>query len=159
MKITGVFNKERFIALSIDSSVAIVLVLFLSIVLRDRPGWLKGLVMIFTYLGYFIVSEGLWSRTLGKYYQRLIVRKLNGEKAGWREASIRGLLVFFELNPILLGGLPAGLAVLSSDRKQRVGDMIAGTVVVSDKLSWGPSDIDPPGDIYLMKSQEDPSNE
>jgi len=35
-----------------------------------------------------------------------------------------------------LGGLPAGLAIIASERKQRIGDLLAGTVVVSSKLIW-----------------------
>jgi uncharacterized RDD family membrane protein YckC len=73
---------------------------------------------------------------LGKYFQGLIVRKLDGGRCDWRAALIRGGLRIIEVNPLLLGGLPAGLFVISTDRKQRLGDMLAGTVVVSDKLKW-----------------------
>lgn len=31
----------------------------------------------------------------------------------------------------LLGGLPAGIAILASERNQRIGDLVAGTLVVS----------------------------
>ena len=41
-----------------------------------------------------------------------------------------------EVNPLLFGGLPAGIAILTSERKQRIGDMLAGTVVVSSNLKW-----------------------
>jgi uncharacterized RDD family membrane protein YckC len=36
-----------------------------------------------------------------------------------------------EANPLLLGGLPAGIAILASERNQRLGDLAAGTLVVS----------------------------
>jgi len=45
--------------------------------------------------------------------------------------SSRTLGRALEANPILLGGLPAGIAVFSSAQKQRVGDTLADTVVVS----------------------------
>jgi uncharacterized RDD family membrane protein YckC len=45
-----------------------------------------------------------------------------------------------EVNPVLLGALPAGIAIISSDLKQRMGDSLAGTLVVSDKLKWKSSD-------------------
>jgi len=44
---------------------------------------------------------------------------------------IRTLARLLEANPILLGGIPAGIAIFSSPRKQRIGDSLAGTVVVS----------------------------
>jgi uncharacterized RDD family membrane protein YckC len=144
MKVSGVMNKQRFFALSIDSSIAIVLVFMIGIPLREQTGAVKAILMVIVYLSYFIVSEGFWSRTIGKYHQGLIVRRLDGEKIGWSQALIRGLMIVFELNPLLFGGLPAGLAVLSSDRKQRIGDMLAGTVVVPDKLTWDAVDLEEP---------------
>jgi len=88
------------------------------------------------YLSYFVVLEALWSRTLGKYFQGLIVRKLDGSRCDWKASFIRGSLRILEVNPLLLGGIPAGIAVMSSSRRQRIGDMLAGTVVVSNKLKW-----------------------
>lgn len=143
MQISGVFNKERFFALSIDISIAMVVTLFVMILVRDLPAVAKAVILVTVYVGYFIVFEGLWSRTPGKYHQGLIVRRLDGTKAGWKEAFERSVLIPFELNPFFLGGLPAGIAVLSSERKQRFGDMLAGTVVVPDKLIWDATDLDP----------------
>ncbi len=65
-----------------------------------------------------------------------MVRKLNGEPCDWTAAAIRSVLRVIEVNPLLLGGLPAGLVVISTARKQRLGDILGGTVVVSDKLIW-----------------------
>jgi len=96
----------------------------------------EGLFFIFIYLAYFVVLEALWSRTLGKFVQGLVVRKLDGNRCDWTAALIRGFLRVFEVNPLLLGGLPAGLVIIASERKQRIGDMLAGTIVVSNKLSW-----------------------
>jgi len=62
------------------------------------------------------------------------VRKLDGSPCDWKAALIRGGLRLFEVNPLLLGGLPAGLVIISTSQKQRLGDILAGTVVVPDKL-------------------------
>jgi uncharacterized RDD family membrane protein YckC len=35
-----------------------------------------------------------------------------------------------EVNPLLMGGVPAGIAVAVSAKRQRIGDMIANTYVV-----------------------------
>src|SRR6185436_18483859 len=96
----------------------------------------KAVLFFLIYLAYFVVLEGLWSRTFGKFFQGLIVRKVDGTPCDWKAALIRGGLRIFEVNPLLLGGLPAGLVIIASARKQRIGDMLAGTVVVSNKLSW-----------------------
>jgi uncharacterized RDD family membrane protein YckC len=56
---------------------------------------------------------------------------------------IRSGLRIFEVNPLLLGGLPAGLVIIASQRKQRIGDLLAGTVVVSNKLLWDSTSLEP----------------
>jgi uncharacterized RDD family membrane protein YckC len=43
---------------------------------------------------------------------------------------VRTLARLVEVNPLLLGALPAGIAILSSSRRQRIGDWLANTVVV-----------------------------
>ena len=50
-----------------------------------------------------------------------------------------GSRAVIEVNPLLLGGLPAGLVVIATERKQRIGDLLAGTLVVSDQLIWDES--------------------
>ena len=96
----------------------------------------KAVALFGVYLAYFVIFEALWSRTVGKFFQGLVVRKLDGSPCDWPAALIRAGLRIIEVNPLLLGGLPAGIAVISSSRKQRIGDIIAGTLVVSNKLRW-----------------------
>lgn len=136
MKVRGDATKARIYASIIDNILAlIVMAIFVSLIGKYFPSYVVIVVAV-GYMGYFLVMEGMWSRTVGKFMQGLIVRKLDGTPAGWKEASIRSGLRLIETNPALLGGLPAGLVVISSDRKQRLGDMAAGTIVVSDKLAW-----------------------
>lgn len=142
MEIKGDATKARFIATAIDHIIAFGMML---VVVRSVPEtWpvLRGISVIAGYLGYFFILEGMWGRTLGKYFQGLIVRRLDGSSAGWSAALIRTLLRVVEVNPILFGAIPAGLVLISSKRRQRIGDMLAGTVVVSEKLKW-PSDDKP----------------
>jgi hypothetical protein len=47
---------------------------------------------------------------------------------------LRTLLRVIEVNPILLGALPAGIMLLVTKRRQRLGDLLAGTVVISNKI-------------------------
>lgn len=136
MKVVGDTSKSRIIAAFIDNLFAFaVMMMVVSLVPETLPA-VKAVCFFLAYLSYFIVLEALWSRTLGKYFQGLIVRKIDGSRGDWKASLIRGSLRILEVNPLLLGGLPAGIAILSSDRKQRIGDMLAGTVVVSNRLRW-----------------------
>jgi uncharacterized RDD family membrane protein YckC len=63
--------------------------------------------------------------------QGLVVRNIDGTRASLKGHLIRTIARVLEANPILLGGIPAGIAIFSSVKKQRIGDSLAGTVVVS----------------------------
>jgi uncharacterized RDD family membrane protein YckC len=136
MNVVGEASKGRIIAAFIDNLIGFALMMVVAIVIPEGFPIIKGIFCILIYFAYFIVSEALWSRTLGKYFQGLIVRKLNGSRCDWKAALIRGALRLIEINPILLGGFPAGLIIISSSWKQRLGDILAGTVVVSHKTEW-----------------------
>jgi uncharacterized RDD family membrane protein YckC len=136
MTIIGDASKARLIAVFIDHVVAFGLMLLAVAFVPESFPVIKAIFFFAIYLAYFVVLEGLWSRTLGKYFQGLVVRKLDGSRCDWKAALIRGGLRIVEVNPLLLGGIPAGLVVIASERKQRIGDLLAGTLVVSDRLVW-----------------------
>ena len=136
MTIVGDASKARLIAVFVDHIIAAGVMFFAMMLVPESFPVLKALGFFLVYLGYFVVLEALWSRTLGKFFQGLIVRKLDGSRCDWTAALIRGALRIIEVNPLLLGGLPAGLVIIASQRKQRIGDLLAGTVVVSDQLVW-----------------------
>ena len=89
------------------------------------------------HLAYFFVFEALWSRTPGKYLFGLRVCQLDGSRCTLRSAMLRTLLRVIEVNPLLFGALPAGIVLLITERKQRLGDILAGTVVISNKILPG----------------------
>ncbi|MGA9320106.1 MAG: RDD family protein [Xanthobacteraceae bacterium] len=89
--------------------------------------WLVALV------AYFVVFEALWGRTLGKLITGTVVIDRNGRAPGFARALVRTLLRLIEVNPLLIGGLPAGIALLVTKRHQRMGDLLAGTYVVRKK--------------------------
>lgn len=136
MTITGDTSKARLIAVFIDHLIAFALMMFAVALVPESWPMVKALFFFVIYLAYFVVFEALWSRTVGKFVQGLVVRKLDGSKCDWTGALIRGILRVIEVNPLLLGGLPAGLVIIASERKQRIGDLLAGTVVVSNQLIW-----------------------
>lgn len=128
----GEAGARRFFAQMIDNFIAMLLALAGAV-----GGWeltgieaVAALAGIAAFLGYYVLCEGLWSRTPGKMMTSLIVVTMDGYTIGWPQATLRTLLRLVEVNPILLGGLPAGLAILFSGQKQRLGDMVAGTLVI-----------------------------
>jgi uncharacterized RDD family membrane protein YckC len=129
--LVGETGKSRIIAFVIDNVFASLLaVLGVGVIGSENP--LIGIsALAFGYLLYFFLFEALWSRTPGKFLQGLVVRKLDGSPSDVRATLIRTVARILEANPILLGGIPAGIAIISSAQKQRLGDMLAGTVVVS----------------------------
>lgn len=143
MIITGDTSKARLIAVFIDHLVAFALMMLAVAFVPESMPQVKAFFFFFIYLAYFIVLEALWSRTLGKFVQGLVVRKLDGSRCDWGAALIRGILRIVEVNPLLLGGLPAGIVIIASKRKQRLGDLLAGTVVVSNNLIWESNSIEP----------------
>jgi len=88
----------------------------------------SGIVFLF-FLGYFIFFEGYFGATPGKFFTGIRVVDLTASPPGFKKATIRTLTRILEVNPILLGGLPAGLIALSNQSKQRMGDIIAHTHV------------------------------
>lgn len=81
-------------------------------------------------LSYFIVPEWLWGRTLGKLITRTIIVNEKGDRPSLGQVLVRTLFRLFEVNPLLAGGVPAGIAAALSKRKQRLGDMAADTYVI-----------------------------
>ena len=140
MNVVGDASKERLIALFIDNLIGITLMMSVALLVPQSFPVFKIIFYFLIYLIYFIVLEALWSRTIGKYSQGLIVRKLDGSRCDWKAALIRGGLRIIEVNPLLLGGIVAGLVIISTSQKQRLGDVLAGTVVVSDKTKWDVDD-------------------
>ena len=132
----GDTSKARLIAVFVDHLIAFGLTLLVVAFIPESLPGLKAVFFFLTYLAYFFLMEALWCRTLGKLFQGLVVRKLDGSRCDWKAALIRSALRIVEVNPLLFGGLPAGLVIIASARKQRIGDILAGTLVVSTASQW-----------------------
>lgn len=93
--------------------------------------------LILVLAGYPIVSEWLSrGRTLGKLALGLRVTRDDGGPIGFRHALVRGLAGLILEKPGLLFPLTtiAGLVTMSiSSREKRIGDMMAGTVVLNER--------------------------
>ncbi|WP_233838330.1 RDD family protein [Thermosynechococcus sichuanensis] len=100
---------------------------------QSIEAWSLGiylLVMFALYNGYYIFFETYWQgQTPGKRYAEIRVVQDNGRPIGLREATLRSLL-----QPIDFAffGIGAFLVALSRSEK-RLGDMVAGTLVIQDE--------------------------
>ena len=86
-------------------------------------------LLFFMYWGYPILCEVYWGgRTLGKRATGLQVVRANGLPVGWRESTLRNLLLIADLLPVCyLTGL---LSMMMDSRFRRIGDIVAGTLVI-----------------------------
>jgi uncharacterized RDD family membrane protein YckC len=82
---------------------------------------------------YFLIGEGLWGRTLGKLLTGMVVLDKSGHAPGIWKSGLRTILRLIEVNPLLAGGTLAAIVVALSQRRQRIGDMLAQTYVVRVK--------------------------
>ena len=136
---------SRFLALALDSLIQFVvgmglLVLGMLVVLpsglshRQRI-WVAafGIIAYFTLQsGYFTVFECLWNgQTPGKRWFHLRVIKESGQPITVFDAVVRNLMRIVDSLPGFYGvGI---LAALLSSKCQRLGDFVAGTVVVHEE--------------------------
>jgi uncharacterized RDD family membrane protein YckC len=93
---------------------------------------LVGVIPIFVLAG--VLQHGLGrGRTLGKRVLGLRVTTAEGYPPGWTAWILRGLLLPVDaLIPLPLPGV-LGLATIAlTERRQRLGDLVAGTVVISE---------------------------
>jgi uncharacterized RDD family membrane protein YckC len=129
-ELIGCMNLERFFAANIDSVPALILALIAGSRFGSFAPIISWTAAIVAYFGYFLLSETLFGNTFGKWSMGLCIRTLSGQKCTVWQAVIRSLLRLVEVNPLVLGALPAAVTMFFSKRRQRIGDIIAGTVVV-----------------------------
>jgi uncharacterized RDD family membrane protein YckC len=137
---------SRFLAMAADTAIQVVsgFVLFLVLILaipalnltsRIGSQWaIAGMIIgVFViYYGYFAFFEAAWNgQTPGKRYVQLRVMKDDGRPINAYDAIARNLLRIVDQLPALYG--IAILSVFLSKQNKRLGDFVAGTVVVHEK--------------------------
>ena len=120
----------RHIAAVLDNLLAMLLAVVVAKQLPDDQPALQVTAMIVAYLSYYFCCELAFSSTPAKLMNGLVVRDFHGGRCSARQTAIRTLMRLVEVNPLLLGGLPAAARILWSRNKQRFGDRLANTVVV-----------------------------
>jgi uncharacterized RDD family membrane protein YckC len=138
----------RALAILIDIVVILIVyvvgVLLWSITLTQLDEALSAAILIiFTVLavvGYPVIMEtATRGRSLGKMALGLRVVSEDGSPERFRQALFRGISGFIEI--WMLTGGPAVICSLLSPRGKRIGDIFAGTVVISER---GPKLTPPP---------------
>ena len=143
---------NRFLAAAIDHLIqvsAIVLFVVAAGALSDwqvfnsTGVWTAALtvLMIFgVFWGYFVLFETLWSgQTPGKRIMKLRVVREDGRPVRFFEVFVRNLIRFvidFQPIPSYAVGV---VTIIFSGRSKRVGDFVAGTVVVKERATEAPS--------------------
>jgi uncharacterized RDD family membrane protein YckC len=103
------------------------------------PQWIAGLMVFLIFLlysGYFALFEIFWNgQTPGKRFAQIRVIKDDGRPIGAYEAIVRNALRIVDALPAMYGvGL---VSIFLSRQSKRLGDFVAGTVVVHEKTLEG----------------------
>lgn len=96
-------------------------------VVSGTAGWGFGLLSFIIFLAYFTYMEGSNGQTIGKMVTKIKVVREDGGKIDMNQAFTRNILrVIDGLFAYLIGAI----LIWRSDKKQRLGDRIAKTIVI-----------------------------
>ena len=146
---------NRFIACAIDHALQVVTIIVMAIGftvlanysslgarVSNAPNWVKALLIVIVFLiisGYFAFFEWIWNgQTPGKRWLKLRVIREDGRPVTFWEAAVRNLLRTFDMMPAPFYSVGL-ISVFVSSSDQRIGDMVAGTVVVREREAEAPA--------------------
>ena len=123
-------------AIMVGASLLLGLALYYAGALGDVMESVSRTILIFAVFfaqwGYFMLFEGLGGgRTPGKRAIGLRVIHSGGEPLSFRGSVLRNLIRIVDLQPFP-SGLAGTICILVNRRAQRLGDLVAGTMVVRD---------------------------
>ncbi len=152
--LAGIYS--RFLAWLLDATLVLfgtgLLLSALSLVMVAFPGFGSALGIVLYFLvdwGYGITLETAWSgQTVGKRVLGLRVIQQSGVRIGFYHAALRNLARPVDRLPLLY--LVGGVTALLSGSHQRLGDMLAGTIVVRERRLKVPSAIGSTGGEGLL---------
>src|SRR3954464_15688455 len=99
---------------------------------------LLGLAAFAIFWGYFVISEWLFdAQTIGKRHLGVRVVRDGGSSIGFAAAATRNIMRAIDMQPGIFYLFGIVSAVLSKTGK-RLGDMVAGTVVIQERLVESP---------------------
>jgi uncharacterized RDD family membrane protein YckC len=146
---------NRFLACAIDHALQVLTIILMAIgftlvanysSLGDRlsnaPKWVQAFLIVTVFLilsSYFAFFEWIWNgQTPGKRWLKLRVIREDGRPVTFWEAAVRNLLRTLDMMPAPFYSIGL-ISVFISPSDQRVGDMVAGTVVVREREAEAPA--------------------
>ena len=146
---------NRFLACAIDHALQVVTLIVVIIAFTlianyssvgDRvlalPKWIQAILIVVVFLifsSYFAFFEWIWNgQTPGKRWLKLRVIREDGRPVTFWEAAVRNLLRTFDMMPAPFYSIGL-ISVFVSSSDQRIGDMVAGTVVVREREAEAPA--------------------
>lgn len=119
----------------------------------NLDSWSRVSIILFLYFPIIIYSITLESifegQTIGKKLTKIKVVKIDGYQAGFGDYLMRW---FFRLVDIsIFSGIIALISVISSKKSQRLGDMVAGTSVITlkNKINISHTILEEIGEAYV----------
>ncbi len=106
--------------------------------LRDvgNRSWISAVMIVGQFLilwGYFVVFEAVWDgQTPGKRLLGLRVVRNGGGGVDLGASAARNLIRFVDFLPF--GYFVGMISIIANQRNQRLGDLVAGTIVVRERL-------------------------
>lgn len=146
---------NRFLACAVDHFIQIIVIILISIAFSAlaefsvfgaefiaAPKWIKAIMIILIFLviaGYFVFFEWVWhGQTPGKRWMKLRVIREDGRPITFFESAVRNLVRIFDMQPGIFYSMGL-ISVFIGSRDQRVGDLVAGTVVVREREAEAPT--------------------
>jgi uncharacterized RDD family membrane protein YckC len=146
---------NRFLACAIDHGLQaltiLVIIIAFSVIadysslgnqFSEAPKWVRavlGIVVFLIFSAYFAFFEWLWNgQTPGKRWLKLRVIREDGRPLTFWEAAVRNLLRVVDMLPPPFYSLGL-ISVFVSSSDQRIGDLVAGTVVVREREAEAPA--------------------
>jgi hypothetical protein len=124
----------RLLAFLLDNAICVVLLILIASLIpadvyenESDAVAILGVVLLTAWFNYFAIAEWRWGKTIGKSSMRLEVRRESGEPMTWNTAAIRNLARILDL--LVIGPV----LIVTSAKRQRLGDRWAHTVVLSTK--------------------------
>lgn len=129
--------KERIFAFFIDSFIRVIYLIILGVLASklDSDNQIVLAMLIFLALPamlYYLILESVMNgKTIGKAAMKIKVAKLDGSKPTFANYFVRWIIRLFEIS--MCSGSIALVAILIKGTGQRIGDLAAGTTVISEK--------------------------
>ena len=132
---------ERMLAYLVDLVIQIAYFIIVAFILLDNifnnPDYSTSIALLLIALPimfYSLVCEStMEGQTFGKKLLKIKVVKIDGYQAGLFDYFVRWI---FAIVDIQMGFIPGVIAMVSTKHTQRLGDLAAGTAVISEKSKY-----------------------